>query len=153
MPISLRDVLSADHARLDELLAKTVRPDGTIDEESYVAFRRGLLTHIGIEEKILLPEARRRRPGVSPLEQELHRDHAVLAALLVPPPSQDEIEEIRAILLRHNPLEEIPVVSTMRSNGSRAAISRRLWRACGRFPRRGWRRTSTARFCAGASNN
>ena len=42
----------------------------------------------------------------TPLEQQLHRDHAALAALLVPPPTAVEIGHIRSILEVHNELEE-----------------------------------------------
>ena len=53
--------LAADHARLDELLRVAgARPDA-IDRPSYAAFRAGLLRHIGLEEKILFPAARRAR--------------------------------------------------------------------------------------------
>lgn len=72
---------------------------------SYEEFRRGLLRHISIEERVLFPELRKRR-GTTPLEQKLHRDHAALAALLVPPPSSLEIQQIAAILTVHNELEE-----------------------------------------------
>lgn len=101
----IHDVLAADHDRLDALLAAALRSDGTIDVASYEAFRGGLLRHIGIEETILFREVRR-RIGSTPLIEQLHRDHAVLAALLVPPPAAAEIEQIRAILAEHNPLEE-----------------------------------------------
>lgn len=90
----LHEFLSDDHERLDALL-----------EENYAEFRRGLLRHISIEERVLFPELRRRR-GVTELEQRLHRDHAALAALLVPPPTSFEIGKIREILAEHNPLEE-----------------------------------------------
>ena len=72
---------------------------------SYEEFRRGLLRHISIEERILFPELRKHR-GITSLEQKLHRDHAALAALLVPPPSPVEIEQIARILAVHNELEE-----------------------------------------------
>jgi hypothetical protein len=101
----LHAFLSNDHDRLDALLTAALRPDGFVDRESFAEFRRGLLTHIGIEEKILFPEMRRRR-GASPLEEQLHRDHALLAALLVLAPTPPVIEEIRSILAQHNPLEE-----------------------------------------------
>ena len=103
----LREFMSADHERLDALLDRIVRDDGSIDEDAYVPFRRGLLTHIGIEERILFPELRVR--GVaSDLIERLHHDHALLAALLVPPPTKWEIEMIRSVLRDHNPLEEGP---------------------------------------------
>ena len=99
--------MSADHERLDALLDTAIRSDGSIDDETWTQFRRGLLTHIGIEEKILFPEVRARGGSVE-LQERLHRDHAVLAALLVPPPTQREIDLVREILRDHNPLEEGP---------------------------------------------
>ncbi|HEU4888444.1 MAG TPA: hemerythrin domain-containing protein [Thermoanaerobaculia bacterium] len=100
----LHDFLSRDHARLDALLETCMRADRNW-QESYEAFRRGLLRHISIEERVLFPELRKRR-GTTSLEQKLHRDHAALAALLVPPPSPAEIRQIAAILTVHNELEE-----------------------------------------------
>jgi hemerythrin superfamily protein len=101
----LHRLLSADHERLDALLRAALRADGAIDEASYAEFRRGLLRHIGIEEKILFPLLRQARRS-SELEAQLHRDHAVLAALLVPPPARDGIARIRQLLEAHNLLEE-----------------------------------------------
>ena len=101
----IHEVLAGDHARLDALLAASVRADGTIDDVAFTAFRGGLLRHIGIEEKILFPMVRRRR-GKSPLEEQLHRDHALFAALLVAPPVRERIAEIASLLRTHNPLEE-----------------------------------------------
>ena len=103
----LHDLLSRDHDRLDGLLTDCLQSDGTIDEASYAEFRRGLLRHIGIEERVLMPAVRKRQRD-SALQRQLHRDHAALAALLVPPPSAAEIHQIRSILAEHNPLEEDP---------------------------------------------
>ncbi len=103
----LHDLLSRDHARLDQLLTSALRSDDSIDEVSYQEFRGGLLWHIAVEERVLLPAVRRQR-GDSAVEQQLHRDHAALAALLVPSPTAAEIDAIRAILEAHNPLEEGP---------------------------------------------
>jgi hemerythrin superfamily protein len=97
--------MSGDHDRLEALLTAALRLDGTIDQDAYSAFRRGLLRHIGNEERIMFAELRR-RSAMSEVERQLHRDHAALAALLVPPPSRTEIELIRAILFQHDPLEE-----------------------------------------------
>jgi hypothetical protein len=102
---SLYDYMERDHDRLDRLLASSVRSDGSVDGEIYEEFRRGLLRHIAIEEKVIFPEVRRLR-GESEIERQLHRDHAVLAALLVPPPTGEEIGAIRRLLSPHNDLEE-----------------------------------------------
>jgi hypothetical protein len=105
MPAELHALLSRDHERLDGLLASCLRENGTVIEETYDAFRRGLLRHIAIEERVLFPRMRKLR-GDTALEHQLHRDHAALAALLVPPPSASIVECIRTILSAHNPLEE-----------------------------------------------
>jgi hemerythrin superfamily protein len=105
MPAALHELLSRDHARLDALLTALLSSDGVLDADSYAEFRSGLLRHIGIEERILFPEIRK-HGGDTELERQLHRDHAALAALLAPPPTRAEIEQIREILLQHNPLEE-----------------------------------------------
>lgn len=103
----ITELLSDDHVRLDGLLAAALPEDGTIDEAPYLEFRRGLLRHIGIEERLLFPEVRKREGTTAAVEQ-LHRDHAALAALLVPRPDTASIRQIRAILDEHNPLEEGP---------------------------------------------
>jgi hypothetical protein len=104
----LYEFLRRDHTRLDELLR---RSDATpaIDSSSYESFRGGLLRHVAMEEKVLLPEARRIRGGEPlALTKQLRADHAALAALLVPTPTREIIAKIRTLLAEHNPLEEDP---------------------------------------------
>lgn len=105
MASELHEFLSHDHDRLDLLLSGCLGADGSVEADMFAEFREGLLRHIGIEEKVLFPELRKRK-GVTLLEEQLHTDHAALAALLVPPPGPSEIEQIRTILTLHNPLEE-----------------------------------------------
>jgi len=101
--------LSADHARMDGLLGRAERPDGSTDAEVYAQFRQALLRHIAMEEKVLLPDARQRRGGEPlPIAKTLRRDHGEIASLLVPSPSTAICATLRAVLLRHNPLEEGP---------------------------------------------
>jgi hypothetical protein len=99
--------MAEDHVRLDHVLAASEGPGARIDEESYARFRRGLLRHIGMEEKVLLPYARTRRGG-EPLAiaARLRQDHGEIARLLVGSPSPERIAALRALLVRHNPLEE-----------------------------------------------
>jgi hypothetical protein len=82
-----------DHARLDAAL----------QHGDYPEFREGLLRHIGMEQKILLPII-----GTTPLTERIHLDHGALASLLVPTPTPDILAAIRIILEDHNPLEEGP---------------------------------------------
>src|SRR5215471_19239239 len=80
-----------DHARLDAAL----------ERGDYTEFREGLLRHIGMEQKIVLPII-----GTTPLTERIHLDHGALAALLVPTPTPAILNAIRTILQNHNPLEE-----------------------------------------------
>ena len=101
-PISrfLRD----DHVRLDALLARA-----PYDPAAYAGFRKGLLRHIGMEEKVLLPAAQRARGGEPlPAAARLRLDHGALAALLVPTPTPAILRTIHGILALHNPIEEGP---------------------------------------------
>ena len=98
--------LSADHARLDGFLTRAVDP---IDPEPYAEFRRGLLRHIAIEEKLLFPAAQRARGGDPlALAARIRLDHGAIAALLVPTPTPAIVATIRGILTAHNALEEEP---------------------------------------------
>jgi hypothetical protein len=100
--------LSADHARLDGFFTRAPGA-GTIDAGPYTEFRRGLLRHIAIEEKILLPAAQRARGGDPlALAARLRLDHGAIAALLVPTPTPAIVATLRDILTAHNALEEAP---------------------------------------------
>ena len=55
----LTSFLAGDHTRLDGLLRWAMTAGGVIDLAAYAEFRAGLLRHISLEEKILLPAARR----------------------------------------------------------------------------------------------
>jgi len=103
------DYLAHDHERLDAALQQTIRDPAHIDRSAYREFREGLLRHIGMEEKILFPAARTANAG-TPLVStaKLHLDHAALAALLVPTPTNSIIAAIRTVLAEHNPVEEDP---------------------------------------------
>ncbi len=103
---SIPQFLTADHRRLDALLERT--GDCRTPEElaAYDGFRRGILKHIGIEEKILLAAAARLQG--SPLEQaaRLRLDHGAIVSLLMPIPTPPIIRAIRTVLTAHNPIEE-----------------------------------------------
>jgi hypothetical protein len=96
------DLLTEDHRRLHALLVKA-----RVDAVAYAEFRAGLLRHIGMEEKMLLPAARAARGG-EPLAQaaRLRLEHGALAALLVPSPTPAILHAIETILAAHDALEE-----------------------------------------------
>ncbi len=109
MPGPLYRVLADDHTRLGALLRRALARPGEIDRIAYAEFRTGLLKHISIEEKILLPTAQQSRGGEPlPMASKLRLDHGALAALLVPTPTPVIIAALRAILVAHNILEEGP---------------------------------------------
>jgi hypothetical protein len=106
---ALTNVLAGDHTRLDGLLDQAMTAGGAVDRAAYAEFRAGLLTHISLEEKILLPAAQRWQGGDPlPVAAKLRRDHGALAALLVPTPTPAIIAALRTILTAHNALEEGP---------------------------------------------
>ncbi len=100
--------LASDHERLDALLARAVRERGSVDRAAFDEFRAGLLRHIAIEEKILFPAVREARGEPHPDWRRLRIDHGALTSLLVPPPTEDLVREIRSILGPHNLVEEGP---------------------------------------------
>lgn len=105
----LTEFLTQDHERLDALMARAVRDPDTIDYEAYAEFREGLLRHIGIEEKILMLDAKERRGGERlELFRQIRIEHSAIALLLIPQPTHAILGEIRHILELHNPREEGP---------------------------------------------
>jgi hypothetical protein len=99
--------LAADHARLDGLLRRAVADPVHIDRAAYDEFRARQLKHIAMEEKILLPATKRANDGEPlPIVAKLRRDHAAIAALLVPTPTPAIVATLRTILSDHNAIEE-----------------------------------------------
>ena len=121
---SLRAWLSADHRRLEGLLARSLARPGAVDPSPDAAFRGGLLRHIAIEEKLLMPAAHEAAGHPLAAAQRLRLDHGAIAALLVPSPTAAIIATLQAILSGHNAVEEGPdgvYASCDRLLGERAA--------------------------------
>ena len=109
MPGPISRLLADDHARLDALLTRATALPGQIDQSAYAEFRAGLLRHIGMEEKLLLPAAQHARGGEPlPVAARLRLDHGAIAALLVPTPTPAIVAALRRILRAHNAVEEGP---------------------------------------------
>ena len=104
---TIASFLTADHARLDALLHRSVGARGKIDRSAFAEFRAGLLRHISMEEKVLLPAAQEARGGERlPTAAKLRLDHGALASLLVPTPTPAIVDALQRILAAHNALEE-----------------------------------------------
>jgi len=103
---SIRQFLTDDHRRLDALLAQSGECRTSEELAAYDQFRRAILKHIGIEEKLLLTAAARLRG--SPLEQaaRLRLDHGAIVALLMPIPTPSIVGALKTVLTAHNPIEE-----------------------------------------------
>jgi hypothetical protein len=96
----LTEFLVEDHRRLDGFLQTAMAQPGTVDDRAYGQFRAGLLRHIGMEEKILLPAAQRQRGGEPlSLAAKLRLDHGALASLLMPTPTEAILATIQGILV------------------------------------------------------
>jgi hypothetical protein len=104
----IRDLLTADHDRLDALLRSALAPRGEMDRERFGEFRSGLLRHIALEEKILFPAARGASGEPLPVARRLRIDHGAITSLLVPTPTREIAAEIVSILAPHNQVEEEP---------------------------------------------
>ncbi len=93
--------LARDRRRLERLLARADR-----DRRAYQRFCAGLLRRIAMEERVLLPAARRANGGepVADAEQ-LRIEHARLAALLAPSPTGRVLDALRTLLGPHDRLE------------------------------------------------
>lgn len=101
--------LTEDHERLDALLDQATADPDHFDYEAYAQFREGLLRHIGVEEKILMLDAKERRGGEPlPMAAQIRLEHSAIALLLVPTPTHALMDEIRKLLAQHNPREEGP---------------------------------------------
>jgi hypothetical protein len=98
------EYLPEDHRRLHQLLARAAGEP--FDHEAFEQFRGGLLRHIGIEEKLLFPEVRRRIAAPPEGARGLRVEHAALTSLLVPTPDAALAAEIKALLDVHDAREE-----------------------------------------------
>lgn len=104
-PETIAAYLEADHRRLEALLEKASAHED-IDHAAYDAFRQGILKHIGIEEKLLLPRAQRLGGRVLERAAKLRLDHGAIAALLTLSPTHKVIHALETILQVHNEIEE-----------------------------------------------
>ena len=101
--------LAEDHDRLERLLDQLAGREDIADDPAYRQFRPGLLRHIAMEERVLIPFAKEKRGGEPlPIAARIRLDHGALAALLAPTPNAQIVATIRAVLKAHNPIEEDP---------------------------------------------
>ena len=100
----VQEYFTQDHRRLESLLHRAIDASALVDEAAYVEFRIGLLKHIALEEKILIPALS--KSDKYPLASQLRLEHGAIAALLVLPPSVEIKNALLGILRSHNKCEE-----------------------------------------------
>lgn len=98
--------LENDHNQLEAHLNKAIEDFDNIDMESYDKFRRGLLRHISIEEKIAIPTILQLTGAAVEDAERIRSDHGGIGALLVMSPTKSIIATLRSILDVHNAMEE-----------------------------------------------
>jgi hypothetical protein len=103
----LSTYFEADHRRIEELFGRATKELNNIDQEAYAEFRKGLLRHIAMEEKSIIPAIIEARGG-TPLHiaRQVRLEHGAIVALLVPPPGVGVIGALRKVLEHHHRLEE-----------------------------------------------
>ncbi len=103
------DFFTNDHRRIENLLEEAIADIDNINDALYQAFRKGLLTHIKMEEKGLFKAAQEANGGVPiPLAKQLRLEHGAITSLLVPPPNKELIKVLKHIIEKHDELEEQP---------------------------------------------
>jgi hypothetical protein len=106
---AIHDYFAADHERLDGLARRAVADPAGLDREAFDEFRRGLLRHIGMEERFLFPAVRRAIAGGPAVDLRRFRvEHAAITSLLVGTPDAALLLEIRSILTPHDDAEDGP---------------------------------------------
>ena len=100
-------VLRAQHQLLRGELSACLATSG-LDVEAFDLFRHHLLWHVSVEERVVMPALIRAlgrppddRPG-------LRKDHAGIAALCVPRPEREWVENLKDLLDEHYRVEEAP---------------------------------------------
>jgi hypothetical protein len=106
MPRGLTHFLERDHAALSSALRKSRAPGGGVDLRAFDGFRHQLLRHIAIEERVLMP-ALVAALGQPPLFRNgLRKDHAGIAALCIPTPCLEWLQDLGELLEYHHHVEE-----------------------------------------------
>jgi hypothetical protein len=97
---------AATHQQLDVALRACLGEPGQVDVKAFDDFRHRLLRHIAQEEKVLFP-ALIKKLGNPPLfRNALRKDHAGLAALCVPLPEREWVENLSELFEHHSAIEE-----------------------------------------------
>ena len=107
MTPSLLDYFGHDHQRLGMLLAAAMDSSTGYDEQAFEIFRRALVRHVAIEERVLAPALEARLgDGFAAARRKLRQDHRALVTLVIPRPCREWLEDLRELLAHHFEVEE-----------------------------------------------
>lgn len=108
MPGPLSSHFVGTHALLDQALRDCLCRPGQVDVPAFDRFRRLLLRHIAQEERVLMPALTKKLGGPPLFRNALRKDHAGFAALCVPLPEREWVENLGELFAHHAALEEGP---------------------------------------------
>ena len=95
----------AEHRALGKLIRKSLPDEGGVDIEAFDAFRRKLVQHIAVQERVFFP-ALISRMGHEPLYRgALTKDHGGLVSACVPTPGREWVQELWNLLEVHHTVE------------------------------------------------
>ncbi len=98
-----------EHLALAAQLRAATGAGGEVDLEAWTSFRKALVRHLAIEERIIVPMLEARRaPELLATRSELAHDHAALMTLLVPAPNPIWLTDLAERLAHHVAAEEGP---------------------------------------------
>jgi hypothetical protein len=101
-------VLTAMHDGLRRDLDACLLSGGGVDLERFDRYRHQLLRHISLEEQVLMPALIAALGRPPDFRNGLRKDHAGIAALCVPAPEREWLENLRDLLDEHYRIEEEP---------------------------------------------
>ncbi len=104
----LAGVLARQHVVLRERLDACLPVPGVVDVDGFDEFRRALLRHVRDEEGIIIPALVEAMGAEPAFRAGLRKDHVGIAALCVPLPEREWVENLRDLLDEHYRTEEAP---------------------------------------------
>ena len=103
---NLYDFFEQDHRRLEDLFKRATEWPEKVNQELYAEFRKGILRHISMEEKFVIPMILAMRGSPLHIARQLRFEHGAIVALLVPPPGKGIIGALQKVMAHHHQLEE-----------------------------------------------
>lgn len=108
MAAGLLATADVERRALRRHLRACLRPGGAVDATAFDAFRHRLLRHVTLEERVFAPALAAALGAPPPGREALRAEHAALAALCLPPPCRQWVEDLAELLEHHHRQEHAP---------------------------------------------